>query len=53
MIDAERKALNDRITELLEHNNKQLMENRAQRQIIAQQKIQIGWLLSQIPGVQA
>lgn len=52
MTDAEQKRLNDRITELLEHNNKQLMENRAQRQIIAQQKIQIVWLLNQIPGVQ-
>jgi hypothetical protein len=53
MTDAEQKRLNDRITELLEHNNAQLMENRKQRAIIAQQKAQIGWLLSQIPGAQA
>jgi hypothetical protein len=52
MTDAEQKRLNDRITELLEHNNDQLMENRKQRAIIAQQKQQIVWLLNQIPGVQ-
>lgn len=51
MTDSE-KRLNDRIVELLEHNNQQLMENRKQRQVIAQQKTQICWLLSQIPGVQ-
>lgn len=53
MTDAEQKRLNDRIAELLDHNSKQLMENRAQRAIIQNQKIQIMWLLSQIPGVQA
>jgi adenylyl- and sulfurtransferase ThiI len=52
MTEAEEKRLNDRIKELLEHNNTQLMENRAQRAIIKTQKIQIMWLLSQIPGVQ-
>ncbi len=41
-----------RVSELIEHNTKQLMENRAQRAIIAQQKAQILWLLNQIPGVQ-
>ncbi|WP_316201029.1 MULTISPECIES: hypothetical protein [unclassified Bradyrhizobium] len=41
-----------RVRELLDHNTKQLMENRAQRAIIENQKAQIMWLLNQIPGVQ-
>ncbi|MEH2517354.1 hypothetical protein V1279_002927 [Bradyrhizobium sp. AZCC 1610] len=38
-----------RIAELIEHNNDQLMENRAQREIIRQQKAQIDFLLSKVP----
>ncbi|ARQ95287.1 hypothetical protein [Bradyrhizobium phage BDU-MI-1] len=38
-----------RVKELLEHNNAQLMENRAQRQEIRQLKAQVDLLLKSIP----
>lgn len=46
------EASKARITELIQHNNAQLFENRAQREVIRQLKIKIDWLLEQIPGVQ-
>lgn len=42
-----------RVTELIEHNSEQLMENRAQREVIRQQQAKIDWLMKQIPSVEA
>jgi hypothetical protein len=42
-----------RVSELLDHNSKQLMENRAQRETIRVLNARLNWLLDRIPGVQA
>lgn len=52
LIDLKRST-SARVTELIEHNTAQLLENRAQRETIRQQQAKIEWLLSQIPGVAA
>jgi hypothetical protein len=42
-----------RVSELLDHNSKQLMENRALRETIRQLNARLDWLLDRIPGVAA
>ena len=42
----------DRVSELIQHNTEQLMENRAQRATIRKLQAQVSWLMDQIPGAQ-
>jgi hypothetical protein len=59
LLEAVEKLINQqkdhavRVSELIEHNTVQLMENRAQRETIRKQQAKIDWLLNNIPGVQA
>jgi hypothetical protein len=46
-------TFDQRVSELLDHNSKQLMENRAQRETIRALNARLNWLLDRIPGVQA
>ena len=45
-------TFDQRVSELLDHNSTQLMENRALRETIRKLNARINWLLDRIPGVQ-
>ncbi|MCA1379521.1 hypothetical protein I6F34_01630 [Bradyrhizobium sp. BRP05] len=47
-----KRTHSDRVSELIQHNTMQLMENRAQRDTILKLQAQVQFLMDQIPGAQ-